>query len=252
MYPKRTSYLLVPVELCKFAITEHIESPFHTFLLLKYWSDGYFKIDPDLLDKLAINQDKSTRTVRRYIRKLISVSFITPSKEPHFHITSWKDIQKRLKINYTTGVKSYPESINDSQAFCAGAVIGRLANERRLKLKVRRKTVQERKTRTPSSAYPSFQECATRALAQICGISISKAHKLKHKAFSEKYIHLKKNFTPIIIDGVKVKLNKSDLAAFREIYPEHPQVQIRNGYAYSVSSDLVWSKMKYKRSQNFL
>ena len=252
MSKKESPYLLVPVELCKFAISEHIEPQFHTYLLLKYWSEGYCSLKKPLLGQLSRTLHKTPRTVRRHVKTLVDHEFLFLTGNSQFYIASWKKIQKHFSINYSVGVKSYPDKIVDPRAFCAGAVIGRLVNERRLSRKERPETVQKRKTSIPSPSYPSYQECATRALANICSISISKAHDLKQRAFSEGYIQLKKNLCPIFIEGVHISLLKNELEAFRNSFPEYSQIQLRKGKAYTVSSDLIWSKMKFKRSQNFL
>lgn len=249
----KTGYLLIPVELCKYAISNHKEQEIFTLILLKKLLGGQGYVTKHLKKELSKIESKSLRSIDRYICYLKQECFINFDKKTGLcFIKSWYRIIEMLEIKFQSGVKCYPAKIRDPQAFFAGAVIGRLVNENRQKYKRNNKVAQNRMARASNTDIRFvYQECSNRAFAKICNISLSSAYRLKRKAFNQGYLVLKRNLKPIVIGGRHISLSKIEKKQFMQIYPEYYQVRIIEGKAYSVDSDLVKSLLKFKRSQNY-
>ncbi|OAN61022.1 hypothetical protein A8B79_05980 [Balneola sp. EhC07] len=249
-----SGYLLIPVELCKYAITNHIEDPLFTFLLLKKLKPGILKNNTDLKNQLSGIRDNSTKTISRDLKRLIDLNFISlDHKTKLMFIKSWSDILDTIGAKHETGVLINPLKIEDAQAFCAGAVIGRLVNESRQNYKRLSGLTQKRHAGVLTGRNEFvYRELSNRAFAEICEIAVSTAHKLKSKAFRHQYIILKKNKRPIIIGNYHIDLDIESKKEFIVNYPEYSQIVIQDGKAYSVESDLIKSRMIFKKSCNFI
>lgn len=174
------SSLFIPISLLQFSTTKNILAELQLYILLKFICFGQIKLTAHNIYKLSEIISTSTRTVRRRLKKLISMNWVGYDKKSRFYfVRGFRKICEieRLKGSYCA--EFIPKWIKDFISFAAGAVIGFLVKkqiwrDRRLDL------TSGRSEHCPAA----FKPVATKALSKILNISYSKAYRLKQAALS--------------------------------------------------------------------
>ncbi len=245
--------IIVPVEIADFALSQSKEYPIHCFHLLKQETPGYTYLNKRQISVLSDYLDRSHRTIRRYLKYLEEIGWIV-AKGKVYTVRSWKKVFKRMQFKYVVGVEYDVTKVKDPQAFFAGIVLGRLANFQRYKGGMGNgKSTIKRECASTKPRPPHYFPIADRALSSILQISVGKAKKLKKKAFKQKYIDLKSNYSRYKLRGKPVTIEKHNEAMFRYVFDDIDQkMRIdRTGRVSIQEADLIRPNLHYKKSRNY-
>lgn len=249
--------IVVPVEISAFALSQSKELPIHCYHILKEktMGSGTAYLNNRQISILSAYLKRDNRTIRRYLSYLESIGWIEPNGKV-YTVKSWKNVFRLMGFKYVTGVECNITQVRNAQAFYAGIVIGRLSNFQRYK----RNGTDKEKSAILSQSAPNqsdrsnFFPIADRALAQILGISKAKANKLKKSAHKYGYIDLKYNFYPYVLDGKPLKIDSLNKPLFKKLFDDigHKMRIDKTGRVSIQDSDLIKSKLRYKKSWNYL
>lgn len=245
--------MLVPVEVSAYALSSGKEYAVHCFNLLKQETPGQTYLNRRQISLLSANLNKTQRTVRRYLQYMEGAGWIEPDGRVYI-IKSWKRIFSLMGFQYTMGTEADITKVKNPQAFYAGIVLGRLSNFQQYKERAGKGKAAISSHGSSAKPGQSFFPVADRALAEILGISHSKANKLKKLASGSGYIDMRYNFYPYELDGNFIQVDHLNKAMFRQIFDDigHKMRIDKNGRVSIQDSDLIRANLKYKKSWNYL
>lgn len=233
--------MLIPVEMCFYAISNKFIRPFQLYIYLKSICSGKIIIQQADFKKIAEALNlKSERTIKNNLKILLKNNWIGHNKKSgYYFIRGFEKIRTYFDFKSRTGAEFETKDITKFKAFIAGAVIGYLVSQQK-----RREWVSERKkwrsnqlTHKPSKLYP----IANFALAKILNASYCKAQGLKKLAHKAGYILLKKNFTDT---GVDAKFKRR----YKKVNPENAhRVRLHKNKLVLQDTDTALSDIRFKR-----
>ena len=233
--------MIIPIEMCFYALSKKFVSPFQLYLYLKVHSSGKIKLDSPKLGEIARDLGfKSVKTIRNNLKKLKDEGWIGYNKKSgYYFIRGFDIIRKQKKFTRRTGVEIRVTEIKDIKAFSCGAVIGYLINiQKRKKWMLERKKARSRQSKRFSS---SFYPISSWVLAKILNISTSTAHKYKQLAKRANYISVKKS---IKATGIHV----SNIRHIKKYYPEIGyKIRVKNNQLYIQGVDRISHNFYFKR-----
>lgn len=203
----KNPYLLVPGELCQYALKNKFVSPLRLYIYLKTTCKGQRKIGYGDIKTICHELHWTGKTYRSNLKKLIAENWIGRDENSgYYFIRSFSAIALRNNFISRTGIIFKKEFLLDFRAFLAGAVICKLVSHQEGK-----KFSEERKSwrSVPNeNRIPSFYPVASKALAEVLGISLTSARGLKAIAARAGHILIKKNYTDTGYTSKQVKQYK--------------------------------------------
>jgi hypothetical protein len=235
------NYILIPIDLCFFSITNRFERPFQLYMHLKSKCDGVIKINSSELKEIANELGlKSTKTIQSNLKKLIQKNWIGYNENNGcYYVRGFDSLKLRESFTRRTAAEFDSKDIKKFKAFLAGAVIGYLAISQK-----RRKQRAEREMRRSNQALcnlSNYFPVAGMGLAKILSISCSKASRLKIDARKARYIRVKKNFNELTILA-------NEAAHYKKVNPEAiNKMRYRKQKMWEQLPDLVLPLIRFKR-----
>lgn len=202
-------YMLIPIEMCKYAITNKFIRPLQLYIYLKTQHVGCFKLELCCLKKIANDIGlKSVKTVKTNLELLIKRNWVgLNNKSGNYFVRGFEAVRRQEGFNYRASAIFYISDIKEIKAFTAGAVISYLVRQQK-----RRDWVAGRlKRRSLQATQPSSQyyPVAILALAKILNISFAKAHRIRELAAKKGFIFLRQNFQNTDVEiGLKLQYQK--------------------------------------------
>lgn len=235
-------YLLIPVEICNFAITNKCIKPLQLYIYLKSISSGKFRFTKQDQVKCAKALGyKSVKSVANNLNLLLKRNWVGYNiSSGIYFIRSFNRIKNSIQAKSNTCAEFNTKEIKQFKAFVAGASISYMVNQQK-----RRKWLSESKNRgsKPNSQIPDYYPVANLALAQMWKLALSSAFELKKLAFKNGYISVKKNFTAI---NVSLEHKKQ----YQKSNPEIAhKVRVKNNKLFLQAPDQVMSKIRFKSSR---
>jgi hypothetical protein len=238
------SFLNVPVELCKYALTNHKVNQVKLYVYLKTICSGHFKVNKNLIAIVCKELKlKSGKTFKSNLNWLLEENWITVnSKSKSYRIIGFRQLAKKLEFNSATGALFDPPEFEKFRAFLIGAVISYHSKWKR------RKAWQSgllegspRKSCKPPSDPSDF---ACLYLAKI--LNVSKTTASKYKVIAEKagYIKIEKCFSQIDVPISQLPLLKK--------YSDKSIEKIRsiNGKVCLQEADKIYPSIHLRRKSN--
>jgi hypothetical protein len=226
-------HLLVPLELCFYALRNKRTRALQLLLYLKIKYNTAFSLEPTKREQIAADLGLgSERTIRNQLRTLLQLNWIGFDKARHIYIIrGFKRIQRDLKMERTTGVVFSKYEILRFKAFACGAVISSLVQAQK-----RKKWLDARKSgRAIPSGHSSLDyfEVANEAIAKVLECSTSTASLYKKAAQEAGYISVKRNYHPT---GVAKSEKKNYLLGRPELVCK---ARVLDGLVFLQEPDLV-------------
>lgn len=233
-------YLLIPINICQFAIREKVLKEFHLLVTMKMISSGKIVWNMDAKKELAAKMKVTVRTIENIFPKLLKTNWIG-QKGKVIYLRKFDWIAKNIQIHTNTGVLMYPDDLRRFRAFIIGAIMGYLVNMQKLILKKERRLGLQNKRGNNSTKCPSFLPIANSALAQILNCSISTACNCKQEAKNYKYIRVSKCFDTV------PNMEPENIAVFKKAVPNIAhRVRLIDGKVVVQLPDLVAPNLRYK------
>jgi len=224
--------LLVPIDLCRFALRERLVPPLKLFIYLKATCAGQKKLKYGDVAAICRYLKWTPKTYKSNLRKLLSRNWVGYNINSGYHfVRGFNRIAKREGFRSRSAVLFQPKDFNDFRSFIAGAVICGLVSQQR-----GRKFLEERKawrSNPTKSDLPSFYPVASKALSTILGISISSARSLKDLAKNGGYIRIQKK-----LRSTDVPSNQKN--SYKKAVPEEAhKVRVRGRWLWLQDIDTV-------------
>lgn len=173
-------YLLIPVELCKLALSNRKVKEVALWIYLKSISSGHFLLKQDLIKKVseAIGY-KSIKTFKKHLNWLIKAGWITLNRKSGSHrIISFSQLARKCHFKSKKSAIFNVEKISTIKGFFAGAVI--TYNLRR--------TGQSAFQRHEAKKYCPYPFVTNKRLMKFLEVPRSTAQRFKKEAISDGYI----------------------------------------------------------------
>ena len=206
-------YLLIPIELCSYTITNSFYSPFQLYIHLKSSCSGKTKLMPNDLKTIAESLGfKSEKTVKNNLNILLQNNWVgfNPKSGMYF-IRSFNQVMFQNGFTRRAAAEFDTREIKNLNEFLTAAIIKKLINFKVWKLReAERKKGRSRQT---SRKFPLFFDIANNYLAKILCISKNKAFRLKENAVETNYRETQKVF-------VKTDITPNQIEDYLIGYPE--------------------------------
>lgn len=233
-------YLLIPVEMCDYALRNKCVREVQLYVYLKSICDGRLLLAKG--EFKLVSEDlglKSVKTIRRHLNALQGKNWIGYSKELEcYYIRGFEAIRRMEGFDSRTGAEFDIREIKSIKAFICGAVIGYLVTSQK-----RKEWLTERKNRRSQQVIHSsskYYPVAGKALAKILNISISTAHEHKRLAHKAGYVTIKNNRRLVKVDVKYVD-------DYRRSYPDIAhKVRVINDKVFIQEPDKVRSNLRFK------
>lgn len=240
MERNKISYLIIPVEMCQYAIREKLVRPFQLYVWLNVSCSGKMKIVKRDLKPIAEALGlKSGKSIQNNLKLLLKLNWIgyDPVSQYYF-IRGFEKIRAMYGFKSRTGGEFDLREIKHFKGFLAGVVIGYMVNQQK-----KREWASERKNwrskhlvHHPASFYP----IANRALSKVLNMSVSTAHNLKSLANKAGYILIKQNL-------INTGFDSCNLRFYLKALPENqPKVRCDDRKILLQEADLINPTIRFK------
>ena len=242
--PRLHNTLLVPVELCSYAISNRLSAKLEVLIALKFHiRSGKGKLTEKDFITIGRSIGKTSRTVRNNINALVALNWIGHNKaNGYYHVRSFGRIMAMCGLKSGQHCMMYEQDLKRVQAFVCGAPISYFSKQTINRSKSTKKT--ERNARGSSEPrltdFTNGTPCSSRGLAQLIGTSSSTAHRMKSKARRGDFIIVNESF---INTGVLWPFKRHFIASNPQVAS---RVQIRHNHVVIMKPDNVISKMEIK------
>jgi hypothetical protein len=237
-------YLLIPVEICNFAITNKCIKPLQLYIYLKSISSGklFFTKQGQAKCAKALGY-KSVKSVTYNLNLLLKRNWVGYNKSSGIYfIRSFRRIKKFINAKSNTCAEFNTNEIKNFKGFVAGACIGYLVNQQKRKIWLTESKNRDSKP-ISQNPIPDYYPVANHALAQIWKVAISTAFVLKKLAHKKGYISVKKEFQLI---NVSINFKKQ----YQKSNPEIAhKVRVKNNKLFLQEADKIMSKIRFKSSR---
>ncbi len=234
-------YILIPVEMCSFALSQKFIRPCQLYIYLKSKCSGKIILHKKDLKLIAETLGLSSgRTIQNNLKILRQANWIgyNPKTNIYF-IRSFDCVRTQHGFISRSCAEFDKREIKQFKAFLAGAIISNLVNSQR-----RGKWITERQKgrsnqiiRQPSVYFP----VANLALAKVLNVSISTAFEFKKLAHKAGYIKLEKNFKD-------TRVNPKFAKAYKRNYSEIAhKIKFHQGKLMIQGIDTVFPCVRFKR-----
>ncbi|NLO00785.1 MAG: hypothetical protein GX126_00505 [Bacteroidales bacterium] len=117
----------LPVELCIYALQNKLLKPFRLYILLLSATQGNIAITEKDMEAIALALNyKSQKSINNNLKKLISLGWIGHDKKrKKYWIRGLDELRKRLKLKKRRSVDFTIEYLDNFDAFCFAAAIGK-------------------------------------------------------------------------------------------------------------------------------
>jgi len=211
-------YMLIPIELCKFALSRRKTKQAALWAFLKSCTSGHFLLNKKLKsNSCEILGFKSQKTFKKHFDWLIKNKWITVNSKTGSHrLISINQLSRKYHFISSLAAKLYFEDIGCIEGFFAAAVITYCS---RIAKKSRRKGQSEYKEShklngVPFSTYNSSKYCPYSCvpityLAKFFGVPKSTAKRIRQKAINTGLIEISHVLHPTIYSTKNYKFLKS-------------------------------------------
>ena len=233
--------LLVPIDLCFYAVQNRCIRMVQVYVHLKSISSGKVRLDNSELKKIVKELGiRSTKTLKKWLEELITLNWVGHNRKSGvYFIRGFENIRAINEFDRTISAV-FNNPITQFRPFVVGAVIGYLAHYQFRKKEFVRK---RRRTNQNSNDSKRYQPVATIALAKILGVSLRTAHQYKQLAFKAGFIDLKKNFEA----AGSFKVNEVDLLRKYSHSKEANAVRVVGNNLVKFKPDLIASNIRFKQ-----
>jgi hypothetical protein len=243
--------LVLPVELCQYAVTNRLSTELCIYLHMKMQSDGHIAlIKPyreSLMNRTGI---RDVRTLNRKLKRLESLNWIGHKKDTALYfIRSLDTLQKMGFFSVRRSVVLNPENLKNPRAYFAAAVMGSLIKQQQVMRRKLEGCVRVRPFQSRASLPNVDYTCiGLNALAKILNCSKATAIRIKEECKQEGFIFVKHRFRPISNNGAHYK---SYLKAHPElagrIKPHKNKLWIQQLDEIQMSSDFFYKSRRKKK-----
>jgi len=179
-YRRKRNWLLVPVDLLAYGISNKCLSELRTFILLKHISNGHLDnfrvIKPGLANTLGC----CDRTIQNHIKSMTSYGWIGVSKRyDRIHLRSFDYIHHKLGFKSHSGCYFEREYLNVFSTWSFAAVIVKHINWQKLKRWLSERKKGRSLQDNHLSALPKYNGISVDLASQILGISKTHVHNYK-------------------------------------------------------------------------
>lgn len=231
-----SSYLLLPIALCRKVVQEGIESPFRLYVYLNLTTSGKLKLQRGLKNEMA--KDLGFRTFKSInvnLDRLTELNWIGYDKKNKvIFLRSLDKIRKQEGINSRSAVSVEIEDLEHFKAFLSGALIGWA-----VKYSKGKEWERARKKGRAMQNSHSFHPSASNGLSRFYGISLSKAHRMKQWAKEAGYIELLSDYE--VIANQTTYFNH-----YKRHSNEGNKLRRSKGKILLQKPDLIFSGMRFK------
>ena len=244
----------VPVELCRYALANHIVSQVRLFIYLKTICSGQFKLSDERIKNICAELNyKTPKTFKAHFAWLLKHKWITVNgKTGFFKIKGFIPLAKKLKFQSARGALFEPLDFSLFKPFIIAAVITYFMN-----YKSRNERLSECLTGRPKKyrLSPAFFSLPHLYLAKVLNISKSLAATYRNQAIQAGFITVKRKLKKIEIPLPEAKNYKKYFAS------DDQHLKIIDDVLYEQKNDELIStvflrtkknlKKKFKKHGNF-
>jgi hypothetical protein len=239
-----TGYISIPIELCKYALTNHKVNQVKLFVYLKTICCGHFKLTDELIIKTCTDLGyKSKKTFYANISWLIRNKWITiNSKSCSYRLVGLVQLSFKLGFHSVKGALFDPPIFSEFKPFLAAAVITYLMA---YKSRIERLSEQKLGSSSKSSRSPAFYTLPHAYLAGALDVPRSVAANYRYLAVKAKYIAVEHQFE-------KLNIPLSEKHLYKKYNTTRPEtIRVRNKELYRQLPDRLISCIFLRTRQNF-
>lgn len=229
-----TGYLSIPVDLGRWALTNHKVNQVKLYIYLKTICSGHFKLSDELISctcsELSI---KSKRTFKSQFKWLIQKKWITVnSKKASYRIIGFPQLSSKLKFSSCKGALFEPMDFSKFKEFLIASVITYyMIRKSRWDIKSELHTRSSRKYFFPPASY----SLPHTYLAKILHASKTNAAHFRNLAIKSGYIKAKPKF-------VEIEIPKSEFRLYKKFnIDENQKFRVIKGKLYRQLNDELTS-----------
>lgn len=225
--------ILIPVELCKFALSQRKTREIALWLYLKSVTSGHFLLNADLMGTICnALKYRTKKTAIKHLQWLIRLGWITVNGKTGSHrIISMNQLSRKYHhVSRSCGVFDVDE-FDKIQGFFAATIITYL----------KRRKGQSAQRRHGARKYCPYPFISLTRLAKSLGVPRSTAVRHKNKAISDGFIHAKHQFDRIL-------LPRKNYNFFKQLGGDETRnLVLRNNVIYEQKPDLITSFILLRR-----
>ncbi|OFX59419.1 MAG: hypothetical protein A2046_07145 [Bacteroidetes bacterium GWA2_30_7] len=236
-------YINIPVELCRYTLTNHKVSQVRLFIYLKTICSGQFKLSDDKIKSICNNLNyKTPKTFKVHFNWLLKQEWITINgKSGYYKIKGFIPLANKLKLKSVRGAIFEPLDFTAFKPFIIAAVITYYMNYRS-----RNERLSECLTGRPKKyrLSPAFFSLPHLYLAKILNISKSLAATYRNLAINAGFIKVKRRLNKLPIPLIEKNNYKKYFAS------EKQNIRVINKALYEQLNDELISNVILRTKNN--
>lgn len=238
-------YLSIPVQLCKYALTEHKVNQLRLFVFLKTKCSGQIKLSDSRIKTYAAELEMTPRTFKNNLNWLLRNNWITfNTKKRQYHLKSFFSLSEELDFQCRKGAIFEPFDFTKFKGFISAAVI-----TYHMKLKGRydkkRLGLDKRSPRKNRFRRPAIFSLPHTYLANVLDVSKSCARSYRHAAIKDNFIFATHKFQNL---GIPIE----EIQLYKKYCEENPDslVELQNKIAIQLN-DILTSNIVIRSKSDF-
>ncbi len=233
-------YSSIPVELCKYALTESKPNHLKLLVYLKHVASGHVRMDTSLYKYWAVDLNVSERWIRDAIVWMIKNKWISVNnKKQSLRIVSYLQICRRLNLKCNLAAKFDGYELSTFKSFCCAVSLAYFIRRKNYVDKNRRSVSKMADTRKSRNRNPKgYSTLPVRYFAKCLGVSASTANNYKKLAERSRFISVKRQITNFTNSG-DVKITKDLLPVLMHDEDAIGRLRIGRKYLKFVDCDLI-------------
>ncbi|MDX9882589.1 MAG: hypothetical protein RBS73_11025 [Prolixibacteraceae bacterium] len=190
----KENYLNIPIELCRYALSERCIKQVSLWIYLKSVTSGHFILHDELKQNiLKVMGFKTSTTFKKHLKWLVEKKWITVNSiRESYRLISFSQLAGKLHFTNKQAAIFYPEMVHSIKGFCAGTVITYLANKNMRRL--RRSASLKHEARM----YYPYPHVTIYALSKFLSVPRSTAQRYKGIAKKNGFIKVVSMFDELI------------------------------------------------------
>lgn len=241
-------YTNIPALLCEYALINRKVNQLKLFIYLKINCSGEIEYNESSYSTWAKEICVNSKTVKTSLKWLIKNKWVTVnSKKKTLRIISYKNLSKKLNIDFNTGYLFEPESYKYFKAMCCGIVITFYLNRKRY-FNRRSGNIKGFAMSKNRKKNNKFYPMPNGYLAECLGLSIATAYRYKDEAEKQGFIKTKSNLS-FIENNIGERITADNYFALILENQKNSSGKIRKGVKYlkEVEPDLIHSNITLKK-----
>jgi hypothetical protein len=250
-YKMEKAYTTIPIGVIERAIVGRKLNHLKIYIYLKCISSGHLHINSESKKAWAKEIGITTKTLENCLQWLLKNRWLSlNSKRSSLRVVSYKQLKRKYKYKFQTGVIFDRENFNDFRAFCNGALIMFCINYKKFLDKEKRVPIANNGVISMSTrSYPkTYYGLPVRFLAKFYKVSTTTAYNMKTDAEKAGFIKVKNGETvyPTCPNGQPITRE-----AIKYLYPEYDKSHIViTGKGVGIkTADLIKGNIHLKRKR---